>query len=508
MDLDNDRFFENLNVLSNESFIQDQITNLAKINTLNGVIDPHLSEKAGLDKLLEVLLSKPVFIEIFKLLPVAIQIADNNGIIKYINRAYTELFGHTEKDRIGKSIFELTPEGALAAVLRTNKTIFNFRRKDIYNHLISNASLIVCEQEVIGALGITYDEKDLIAFIKNLREKEFIIGKLSEKIMNLGSAKYTFDDLIYKCPKMENLVLSSKEVALTDTTVLISGETGTGKEIIANAIHNASRRAKKQFVSINCSAIPKELLESEFFGHEKGAFTGATKNKIGKFELASGGTLFLDEIGDMDLGLQTKILKAIEEKNIQRVGGVENIPIDIRIISATNRDLENMAKRNLFRQDLYFRLNVFNIEIPPLRERKEDLEYLAQFIINKICKKLGKCVPKLSDKAFSTLYEYDWPGNIRELENVLERAIINCRGSKEISIEDLNHYVSNDYFVIKDDQPDSIMPLEKAEIMLIKNAIKKHGSSYEGKREAAKTLGISLATLYNKINKYKIEINN
>ncbi|HBY71181.1 MAG TPA: Fis family transcriptional regulator, partial [Lachnospiraceae bacterium] len=271
---------------------------------------------------------------------------------------------------------------------------------------------------------------------------------------------------------------------------------------------NASRRAKKQFISINCSAIPKELLESEFFGHEKGAFTGATKNKIGKFELASGGTLFLDEIGDMDLSLQTKILKAIEEKNIQRVGGVENIPIDIRIISATNRDLENMAKRNLFRQDLYFRLNVFNIEIPPLRERKEDLEYLAQFIINKICKKLGKCVPKLSDKAFSTLYEYDWPGNIRELENVLERAIINCRGSKEISIEDLNHYVSNDYFVIKDDQPDSIMPLEKAEIMLIKNAIKKHGSSYEGKREAAKTLGISLATLYNKINKYKIEINN
>ena len=178
---------------------------------------------------------------------------------------------------------------------------------------------------MIGALGISYDEKDLIAFIKNLKEKEVLIDKLSEKIMNLGSAKYTFDDLIYKCPKMENLVLSAKEVALTDTTVLISGETGTGKEIIANAIHNASRRAKKQFISINCSAIPKELLESELFGHEKGAFAGATKNKIGKFELASGGTLFLDEIGDMDLSLQAKILKAIEEKNIQRVGVVWKI---------------------------------------------------------------------------------------------------------------------------------------------------------------------------------------
>ena len=236
----------------------------------------------------------------------------------------------------------------------------------------------------------------------------------------------------------------ARTAAQNDLTVLIQGETGTGKEIIANAIHNASRRARKPFISLNCSAIPENLLESEFFGHEKGSFTGAIKRKIGKFELAHGGTLFLDEIGDMDLRLQAKILRAIQEKKIERIGSDNQIQIDVRIIAATNRDLRKMVFEGSFRKDLFYRLNVWNITIPPLRERKADIEILTTHLLKKICKKLGRRSITVSPEALSIMIRYDWPGNVRELENVLERIVLNSKGKEYIDGNDLKSIIIED----------------------------------------------------------------
>ena len=395
--------------------------------------------------LLDFLLSREVLLEILEALQEGIQVADNEGIIRYVNNAFLEITGLKKEDRIGKSVFQVSPDGGLAPVLKTGKPVSNLRNfpTGTQVELVSKATPLYVFGKQIGVVAITKDIQDIVKLSKQLEKSEIMVQNLSEKLDHFVKAVYSFDDIIGSSVAMQNVIEMAKIASQTDTTVLIQGETGTGKEMIAHAIHKASARSKKPFISINCSAVPPNLLESEFFGHEKGSFTGAYKRKFGKFELANGGTLFLDEIGDMDLALQAKILRAIQEKAIQRVGGETKIPLDVRIIVATNRDLRKMVGEGSFREDLYYRLNVWNITIPPLRERKADLEELTEHLLGKICRKLGRKRMHLSPAAKRLVYSYSWPGNVRELENVLERAVLSSRGKLTIEAADLDFLTLN-----------------------------------------------------------------
>lgn len=290
--------------------------------------------------------------------------------------------------------------------------------------------------------------------------------------------------------KMKKVFDTIKKVAPTDITVLVEGETGTGKELVAKAIHTLSPRREHAFVPVNCAAIPKELIESELFGHEKGAFTGATNAREGKFQLAHGGTIFLDEIGDMSLDLQAKVLRILEDKELQRVGGSKSIPVDVRIIAATNKDLAEAVEKGTFREDLYYRLNVVAVKLPPLRDRKKDIMPLAEYFV------AGR-VKKISSKARRLLESYDWPGNIRELRNCVDRAVVLGDG-KVIQPEDLPYTFRKGGQVIP-------APLEKLDHMEEDHIVRVLRYTDWNKSEAAKILGITRQTLDNKIKKYKIK---
>lgn len=282
---------------------------------------------------------------------------------------------------------------------------------------------------------------------------------------------------------------------------LITGESGTGKELFARAIHMESERNNNPFVAINCAAIPDTLLESELFGYVKGAFTGADpKGKIGKVEFANTGTLFLDEIGDMPLYLQAKLLRVLEQKEIVRLGSNKPIPVDIRIIAATNQNLEKRIREGTFREDLYYRLNVIPFRIPPLRERKEDIRVLTDFFVSKYTALFKKRVIGFESNVWDFLYKYDWPGNVRELENTVEYMINMLDNNGIISIRLLPQKIRVDL-----NKNNDLIPLEKMEKDLIKRALDLYGNSVTAKQQAADTLGIGIATLYRKIKKYRLE---
>jgi len=308
---------------------------------------------------------------------------------------------------------------------------------------------------------------------------------------------YRFENIITKSPKMQRVIEIIKVVARSNATVLITGESGTGKELVARAIYSQSNRHNKPFIAISCAALPESLLESELFGHEKGSFTGAYAQKKGKFEFAEGGTLFLDEIGEMSANIQVHLLRVLEEKEFTRVGGNEPIKVDVRVISATNKDLRKAIEKQEFREDLYYRLNVVNIELPPLRERKEDIPILAEHFLNKFASENRKEVSGFSPEAMEFLLCYDWPGNIRELENAIERVVILAKDSL-IAIDDLpQENLSLGYSTTS---KKSIKEVEKEHIL---NVLRKTGDNYS---EAARILGISRMTLYNKAKEYGFDV--
>jgi transcriptional regulator with PAS, ATPase and Fis domain len=303
-------------------------------------------------------------------------------------------------------------------------------------------------------------------------------------------------EIVGKGPAIKHVAQLLQKAAPTDTTVLIVGDSGTGKELFARACHVLSPRKDNPFVAINCAAIPHQLLENELFGSEKGAFTGAHARKIGKFELANKGTIFLDEVGDLDLDLQAKILRVLQERNFERLGGTYTINVDVRIIAATNRDLMNLVKENKFREDLYYRLSVFPIRIPPLRERKEDIRLLVDHILKKI-----RSTKTISPEAIEKLKRYDWPGNIRELENTIERA--NIISKKMIQPEDIllpeRRVALSDKELPKTLKSAAAAGRELAEVELIKRTIE---LTKNNKSEAARRLGVSYKTLLSRIKKY------
>ncbi|MGQ9778071.1 MAG: sigma-54-dependent transcriptional regulator [Thermodesulfobacteriota bacterium] len=337
--------------------------------------------------------------------------------------------------------------------------------------------------------------------IKQLEEENI---RLKEKV----EERFGLEGLIGKSPQMQKIYDLIETVSQTDTTILIQGESGTGKEMVANAIHIKSLRKNGPFIKVNCSALPETLLESELFGHEKGAFTGAIRQRKGRFELAHEGTLFLDEVGEISPIVQVKLLRALQERQFERVGGTKTISVDVRLICATQRDLKEEIKKGTFREDLYYRLNVVPIFLPPLRERKEDILLLTEHFINKFAKKMGKEILGLSEEAKNLLLKYHFPGNIRELENMIERAVALLKG-KIIQATDLPEEVMGQEAPIQEicKKIEGPKPLAQAIKLFEKEYIQNVLEKTKGKKgQAAELLGISRKTLWEKIKELKIEI--
>lgn len=323
--------------------------------------------------------------------------------------------------------------------------------------------------------------------------------KLKSEIAYLRSqleSTYRFSNIIGKSPNMEKVFNAVEAIKDSSTNVLILGETGTGKELLAKAIHFTSRRHYKPFIAVNCAAVPRELLEAEFFGHEKGAFTGAVSRRIGKFEEASTGTLFLDEIGDLELPLQAKILRAIQEKEIERIGGSKKIKIDIRLLASTNRDLKKDIQLKNFRADLYYRLNVVQIKLPPLRERKSDIPLLVTHFIDKFSQRENKHISSVTPEVMKIFLEYSWPGNLRELENVIERAVVLTK-KEIIDVRDIPREVKNG--IKGNSSGEALKSLKEMEIETVINAV----NAFNGnKSKAARILGITRKAIYSRLKEF------
>ncbi|MXS69723.1 response regulator [Flavobacteriaceae bacterium W22] len=344
------------------------------------------------------------------------------------------------------------------------------------------------------------DNNRIIPLVYKALEKVKLNKRLFQLEKQLGD-KQSFDNIIGKSSLIKSAIVSAKKVAVTDATVLLTGETGTGKEVFAQAVHNASNRSRQNFVAINCSAFGKDLLENELFGHKAGAFTGAMKDSKGIFEEANNGTVFLDEIGEMPLDLQAKLLRVLESGEFLKVGDSKPTKVNIRIIAATNRDLQKEINNGNFREDLYYRINIFNIVLPSLRERTSDIEELAYFFLRKFSGKIGKKTTGISDEYLNSLKKHSWKGNIRELRNIIERSVI-LEESHELSVGslpfDLQQNTSTNSSENKTLSAFSMASAEKLHIQKILNHTKGN------KAEAARLLEIGIATLYRKIEEYKI----
>ncbi|MBN2227085.1 MAG: sigma-54-dependent Fis family transcriptional regulator [candidate division Zixibacteria bacterium] len=351
-----------------------------------------------------------------------------------------------------------------------------------------------------------FDPDHLSMLIERALENRRLLAENSllreELAQNLG-----FSEIIGQDDKMVEVSRLVQKVAASDTSVLLQGESGTGKELFARAIHNLSPRRDKSYVAINCAAIPHELLENELFGSEKGAFTSSVARKMGKFEIAEGGTIFLDEIGDMDISLQAKLLRVLQQKSFERLGGTKPVSVNVRVIAATNMDLNEMIKKKAFREDLYYRLSVFPITIPPLRERRGDVKPLAEYFITKYCRDMKKPLKSLSREAVAIMEKYHWPGNVRELENTIERSIILAEGKKitpdhmAIRLSTTSEIRLREGAGLKEIGSHAQRQAERAAILRVLSQVRGN------KRKCAEVLKIDYTTLFDKIKRYEIDAN-
>jgi len=347
------------------------------------------------------------------------------------------------------------------------------------------------------------DLEELLLLMDRIAERRTLIKEneiLRQQLLDKG---ITTDQIIYQSSQMEGLINLAGRVASSRATVLLQGESGTGKELFARLIHTLSPRSAKTMIVVNCGALPETLLESELFGHEKGAFTGATTRRRGRFEEADGGTLFLDEIGDLSLPVQVKLLRFLQEREFQRLGGNQTITSDVRIISATNRDLEEQVQSGTFRDDLYYRLNVVVMNIPPLRDRKEDIPVLVEFFIRRFSSENGKEIEGLSSEAMDILLKYNYPGNVRELENIIERSAVVARDPvisvRDLPFKDVSSHHFDEYKKVPGPMKDSVEALER---QMIEEAMEK---AQHHQTKAAEMLGITERTLRYKLKKYGLK---
>lgn len=431
-------------------------------------------------------------------------VVDNKGYISMMSKGYRDFL--KVEDVIGKHVTEVIENTRLHTVLETGRTEVGQIQEIKDNRVVAMRIPMIKDGEIIGAIGkvMFKDIEDFHALSKKLSNLEKEISYYEKELNRDLRARYSIDDIIGNSDGIREAKAVSLRAAKTDSTILITGESGTGKEVFANAIHNLSSRRLAKFVKINCAAIPSELLESELFGYDEGAFTGAKRGgKLGKFQLANGGSILLDEIGDMSLHMQAKLLRVLQEKEVERVGSLTSESIDVRIIASTNRNLEEMVKRGEFREDLYYRLNVIRLELPPLRERLSDIEALSNFIRKKIGERLGIYVEGISKSSIKYLSNYDFPGNIRELENIIERSINMLDGDLLIEPEHLPTRITKEFVKKRHIEGRSMKSaIEEIEKDMIISTLKK---TKNNKNETATILGISRPSLYKKIRIYEIK---
>jgi len=417
---------------------------------------------------------------------------DNEGKIKFINSKIEELLELQNNKLINRPIYDVIPEIKVYQKIQVPTEIKVSVRGKRKSFIIRTIPVMVGNKKVSHIMEIN-ETSNMVANAYRL------IG---------GINRISFNHIIGDSPRIIEVKEIAKKIASSKSTVLLTGESGTGKELFARAIHDASNRRHKPFVAINCASIPDNLLESELFGYEGGAFTGASKQgQMGKLELANGGTLFLDEIGDLPLHLQPKLLRVLQDGVFMRLGGKEFISVDFRLIVATNRDLKELIENGKFREDLYYRLNVIPIHIPPLRERVEDIDKLSEYLLEKYCNRLGVSKKYFSDEVKKAFYKYRWPGNVRELENVVEY-LVNVVKGEEIQIE---HLPNNIRYSIREssDNSQNISKLkdmlDNYERQILESYLRIYGNSTEDKEKIATVLGINLSTLYRKLNKYNLQ---
>ncbi len=437
----------------------------------------------------------------------AISVADENGINIMVNHAYTALSGVKKEDIVGKSCTEDISEGESIhlKVLKTRKPVRNSRIKLAPGNkdIIVNAAPLIVNGELKGSVGVIHDVTEIKRLTQELNTAKQIIRKIS--------AKYTFEDIIGNDKQMLLAINKAKKAAITPATVLLRGESGTGKELFAHAIHNESNRKYKNLVRVNCAAIPEHLLESELFGYDEGAFTGAKKGgKKGLFEQADEGTIFLDEISKMSLTTQSKFLRVLQEKEILRIGGSDTIKVNARVIAATNQDLEHQVKEGSFREDLYYRLNVIPIFIPPLRHRKNDIPLLVRHIIKKYNNEYGRFVKEISPEVINIISGMKWKGNVRELENFIGRIMINMESHDEI-IEKMHLPMPDNTFKplldTKDFETHKLQNMKLDDVLAHAEKeyiLKVLEENHHNKTKTAQALGISIRSLYYKLEKYDL----
>lgn len=427
-------------------------------------------------------------------------VVDRTGEITYINPSYLRIVHKTPEMVLGQNVFETAPDGNRCAVLRTGVArIGSIRRKKDGTTVVANVNPIFIDGEIAGVVSVIRDITELQNLMARLTQVSARAEYLEQELLRTKKTAQAFRNYIGKSGKVVDVLALATKAADSSATVLIRGESGTGKEVIAEGIHYASSRRRGPFIRVNCGAIPGTLLESELFGHEKGAFTGAVRRKLGKFELADHGTIFLDEIGEMDKNMQVKLLRVLQQREFDRVGGEETVHVDVRIIAATNRDLEQMVKDGTFRNDLYYRLNVIPMVLPPLRDREGDIPLLVEHFIEKISASTGVPVRGISPEAMNVLMSYSWPGNVRELENVIER-VITLMDSDRITVAALPSYIKGEMAVreVETIAADAVLPWEEYEKQIIANALKQCGSF----NAAAKMLKITHKTVAAKARKY------
>jgi len=457
-------------------------------------------EKSGLRQQLE------MFELILESIYNGIMVTDAEGYITHFNKPYGQFLGLDPDEQIGKHCTEVIENTRMHIVAETGKAEINQTQRIKGQNMVVQRIPIKKGGRVIAVFGqvMFKDIKDVTKLANKLSMLESKVKLYEEELINLRSTRYTFDSIIGKSQAITILKKEALNAATNQFPVLITGDSGTGKELFAQAIHHASPRKLYPFVRINCSAIPKDLLESELFGYEKGAFTGAkTEGKPGKFEIANHGTVFLDEIGDLPLEMQPKLLRVVEEKEFERVGGTRMIRSDFRVIAATNQNLEEMLPDGRFRKDLFYRLNVIPLHIPPLRERSDDIIPLVRHFLQQMAQEAALSEIRMDQEAEKTLRKYVWPGNVRELLNILERTLSSIE-SDTIRLVDLPFYLHrtqkksprHDQYSIKEVQA-------LAEKEAIRYALKETGNN---KARAATILGIHRTLLYKKMKKYNISL--
>lgn len=463
--------------------------------------------------------------DIVNILAECLVVVDREGIIRYMNSAYCDFLGTTQEQVLGKPVQDVIENTRMHIVVKTGKAEVGAVHPINGSEMVANRHPLYVNNELVGAVGTVMfrnpqEWMDYSQKIQPLMEELKYYKAEFEKELR---SKYTFNNLIGLHSKFIEAKRLAERVSVSQSAVLLIGESGTGKELFAHAIHHTSQRGHAPFVRVNCASIPEHLLESELFGYEEGAFTGAKKGgKKGKFELANRGTIFLDEIGDMPLSMQTKLLRVLQEKEIERVGGQVPISLDVRIIAATHRNLEEMVREGTFRQDLYYRLNVMKIEIPPLRGRKEDIPAISQILLKKLQRKFYRKGLEISSEVEKRFLQHTWPGNIRELENVLERAV-NVMDGKVIRLEYLPLYLQEGK-----EQGGSIKETTEAALHQVKETLQDDDGSCRPLREvlaeaernamlhairvakgnkqlAAKMLGVGKTTFYDKCKIYDID---